>query len=150
MSEQQLSLDLPIKQDASLSDFTSRVGRRLLMSCGSYMLDYYSSYISMAGQTPAKTHLLSAICESFRDSGQSVIYLSLRELIHADPSVLSALESMQVIAVDDIDRIQGSHQWQEAIFHLINLSNEYNNVLIFAGRLPVVSWIFRSKIYCRV
>lgn len=145
MSEQQLSLDLPIKQDASLSDFTSPSWASIIDVVRQLHAGLLQQLYFYGEPETGKTHLLSAICESFRDSGQSVIYLSLRELRHADPSVLSALESMSVIAVDDIDSIQGSHQWQEAIFHLINLSNEYDTVLIFAGRLPVSQLDFSLK-----
>lgn len=145
MPEQQLSLDLHIKQDASISDFTGP-GWLSIIDVVRQMHAGLISQLYLYGEPDTgKTHLLSAICESFRELDRSVIYLSLRELLTTDPMVLSALESMNVIAIDDIDAIQGHSQWQEALFHLINLSYEYGNVLIFAGRVPVNQLAFSLK-----
>lgn len=145
MPEQQLSLDLHIKQDASISDFTGPGWSAIVDVVRQMHAGLVQQLYLYGEQDTGKTHLLSAICESFRDIGKSVIYLSLRDLLAMEPMVLSALESMEVIALDDIDAIQGFVPWQEAIFHLINLSNEYHNTLIFAARIPVNQLGFELK-----
>lgn len=143
--EQQLSLDVQIKQDASLSDFSSPSWASIIDVVRQLHAGLLRQLYLHGERDTGKTHLLSAICDSFRDAGKPVIYLSLRDLVDSDPSVLSALESMEVIALDDIDVIERSAQWQEAVFHLINLSSEFNNVLIFASRVPVAGLDFGLK-----
>lgn len=141
----QLDLDLDIKHDASLSDFSSPSWVSIIDVVRQLHAGLIQQLYLYGDQDVGKTHLLLAICESFRDIGKSVMYLSLRELSSFDPSILSSLESIEVIAMDDIDAINGNPQWQEAVFHLINLSNEYNNVLIFASRMPVNQLDFSLK-----
>ena len=80
-----------------------------------------------------KSHLLSAICESFIDIDKSAICLSLNELVNTDVNVLSSLENFDVIAIDDLDVLEHSTQWQEALFHLINRSREGQRQLLFAA-----------------
>ncbi len=133
----QLSLDLDFKLDASISDFTGPGWVSIIDAVRQMHVGLVQQLYLYSGQDTGKTHLLSAICESFREIGKSAIYLSLRDLLNMDPMVLSSLESMEVIAIDDVDVIEGYLHWQEAVFHLINLSQEYGNILIFTSRLPV-------------
>ncbi len=141
----QLDLDLNIKHDASLSDFSSPSWVSIIDVVRQLHAGLLQQLYLYGEQDVGKTHLLLAICESFRDIDKSVMYLSLRELVGFDPSILSSLERVEVIALDDIDVIQGNRQWQEALFHLINLSREFNNVLIFASRLPVSQLDFELR-----
>ena len=144
---QQLSLDLKIKQSASISDFSGPGWASIIDVVRQMHVGLITQLYLYGERDTGKTHLLNAICESFRDMNQSVIYLSLRDLIHAnmDAMVLSSLENMTVIALDDIDAIQGHRQRQEAVFHLINLSQEFGNTLIFASRLSVKSLDFELR-----
>lgn len=145
MSKQQLSLDLEIKQDASLGDFVGPGWIAIIDGIRQLHIGLFSQLYLYGEADTGKTHLLSAICESFREIDKSVIYLSLKDLLATDPMILSSLETMQVIAIDDIDSIEGSLAWQEAIFHLINLSYEYGNTLIFASHKPVSQLDFELK-----
>lgn len=144
---EQLSLDLNIKQSASISDFSGPGWVSIIDVVRQMHVGLLNQLYLYGERDTGKTHLLNAICESFRDINQSVIYLSLRELINAnmDAMVLSSLENTTVIALDDIEAIEGHYEWQEAIFHLINLSQEYGNTMIFAGRLPVKSLNFELR-----
>ena len=144
---EQLSLDLNIKQSASISDFSGPGWVSIIDVVRQMHVGLLTQLYLYGERDTGKTHLLNAICESFRDINQSVIYLSLRELINAnmDALVLSSLENTNVIALDDIDEIQGHRQWQEAVFHLINLSQEYGNTIIFASRLPVKDLNFELR-----
>ncbi len=92
-----------------------------------------------------KSHLLSAICESFIDMDKSAICLSLNELIHTDVNVLSSLENFDVIAIDDLEVLEQSRQWQEALFHLINRSREGQRQLLFAANKPASELPFELR-----
>lgn len=133
----QLSLDLDFKLDASISDFTGPSWALIIDAVRQIHAGLLQQVYLYGGQDTGKSHLLSAICESFRDSGKSVICLSVHDLLQIDPIILSSLENIEIIAIDDIDLIKGHIHWQKAIFHLINLSIEYGHILIFASRQPV-------------
>lgn len=145
MAKQQLSLDLEIKQDASLADFAGGGWMAIIDGVRQLHIGLFSQLYLYGEADTGKTHLLSAICESFREIHKSVIYLSLKDLLYTDPLVLSSLENMQVIAIDDIDSIEGNLAWQEAMFHLINLSYQYGNTLIFASHKSVNQLNFELK-----
>ena len=133
----QLNLDLAIKFDASLSDVSSPNWESVVDLVRQLHAGLVSQLYLYGGQDTGKTHLLTAICESFRDMGYSAIYLSLRDLLTLDPMVLASVENMDMVAIDDIDAIQGYPDWQEAVFHLINRHYENQHPIIFASRVSV-------------
>ncbi|OPH35108.1 DnaA ATPase domain-containing protein [Moraxella atlantae] len=140
MTQRQLSLDLYIKQDASLSDFAGPGWLTVIDAVRQAHVGLVNQLYLQGEADTGKSHLLAAIGESFRELGSSVIYLSMRELVGLDPQVVGGLEHMDMIAIDDIDAIEGHAGWQEAIFHLINRSRERSQdaqvLLAFASRKP--------------
>lgn len=134
---QQLDLDLTIKLDASLSDFVGVGWDSIIEAVRQLHFGLFQQLYIYGSMGTGKTHLLSAICESFRDMGKSAIYLSLRELLALDPSVLLSVENMDVVAIDDLDLLEHHKEWQEALFHLINRSYEHDRILIFSSHVAV-------------
>lgn len=145
MVAKQLELDLEIKQDASISDFAGPGWLAIIDVIRQLHMGLIQQLYLYGERDTGKTHLLQAICESFREVNQSVIYLSMRELLETDPMILSALENKDVLAIDDIDAIADYPNWQEAVFHLINLANEFGSILIFASRFPANELEFSFK-----
>lgn len=145
LGTQQLNLDLAIKFDASISDFSGLGWASIIDAVRQMHMALLPQLYLYGGSDTGKTHLLSAICESFRDMGKSAIYLSLKDLISLEPQVLSSIENIEVIAIDDIDAIAGLAEWQEAIFHLINRSYENEQLLIFSSHVPVNQLNFELK-----
>ncbi|MDO5769833.1 MAG: DnaA regulatory inactivator Hda [Psychrobacter sp.] len=136
MADAQLSLNLEIKHDASLSDFGGPGWLAIMDAVRQVHIGLIQQMYLFGNSGTGKSHLLSAICESFIEMDKTAICLSLSELVFTDVSVLSALETFDVIAIDDLDVIEVSAQWQEAIFHLINRSREGQRQLIFAAKVP--------------
>lgn len=136
MAEAQLSLNLEIKHDASLSDFAGPGWVPIMDAIRQMHVGLMRQMYLFGSPATGKSHLLSAICESFIEMDRSAICLSLNELVYTDVSVLSSLENFDVIAIDDLEVLQISTQWQEALFHLINRSREGQRQLIFAARKP--------------
>jgi len=79
-----------------------------------------------------KTHLLQAAC---RDAGEDrAVYLPLAQAVDWPVEMLQGLESMRLVAVDDLQAIAGHGPWQEAMFHLFNRVREAGGRLLFAAR----------------
>ncbi len=130
----QLNLAIDIRSDARISDFAgpgwaSVIDAMRQLHAG--LLD--RCFIHGVADT-GKTHLLSALCESYLDMGRTAIQVSLIELVDAPTEVLQALESFDLIALDDLDKIVGLPHWEEAIYHLINRSQQVQ--LVFVARSP--------------
>lgn len=136
MADAQLSLNLEIKHDANLSDFAGPGWLTIMDAVRQMHIGLMQQMYLFGSPGTGKSHLLSAICESFIEMDKTAICLSLSELVFTDVSVLSSLETFDVIAIDDLDLIQVSSQWQEAIFHLINRSREGGRQLLFAAKTP--------------
>ena len=136
MTQAQLSLNLDIKHDASLSDFSGPGWMSIIDAVRQLHVGLIGQLYLFGSPATGKSHLLSAICESFIDIDKSAICLSLNELVNTDVNVLSSLENFDVIAIDDLDVLEHSSQWQEALFHLINRSREGQRQLLFAANKP--------------
>lgn len=133
MTDKQLSLNLELKYDASLSDFSGPGWVMVVDAVRQLHLGLMQQAYVFGGSGTGKSHFLSAVCESYIDFGKTAITLSMRDLLYTDVGVLSSLESFDLIAIDDIDAIEHSLHWQEAIFHLINRTKEQNKQLLFSG-----------------
>lgn len=80
-----------------------------------------------------KSHLLQAACSAASTHGQTVVYLQLTELISRPAQLLDGLEMVEVTVLDDLDRLAGNSDWQEATFHLFNRLQEAGRDLLMAG-----------------
>ena len=136
MADTQLSLNLEIKHDASLSDFAGPGWMAIIDAVRQMHVGLMRQLYLFGSPATGKSHLLSAICESFIEMDRSAICLSLNELVYTDVNVLSSLETFDVIAIDNLEVLQLSTQWQEALFHLINRSREGECQLLFAAKQP--------------
>lgn len=143
MTDEQLSLNLDIKHDASLSDFSGPGWVAIIDAIRQLHVGLVRQLYIFGSPATGKSHLLSAICESFIEMDKPAICLSLQELILTDVQILSSLENFDLIAIDDLDIIQGNREWQEALFHLINRSREGRSQLIFASHNPVNDLTFQ-------
>lgn len=63
-----------------------------------------------------RTHLLQAACH---DAGAAA-YLPLLDLRDYPPGLCEGLETMEVVAIDDVQAIAGRTEWETALFHLFN------------------------------
>ena len=77
-----------------------------------------------------KTHLLQAVCER---SGDSALFLPLRDFVDSGPGILEGLASRQFICLDDVDVIAGDADWELGLFNLYNQLNDAAGVLIVSA-----------------
>lgn len=81
-----------------------------------------------------KTHLLQAACEHLGRMGQPAAYVALCDAKH--PELLEGLESMALVAVDDVQCAAGEPVWEMALFDLINRLREAHTPLLLGARHP--------------
>ena len=93
-------------------------------------LPEHSAYL-WGGEGIGKSHILQACCDA---QGQDARYVPLQDLIlFAPEQVLAGAETARLIAIDDIDRVEASVAWQEALFGLFNASQEAGGQLLVAA-----------------
>jgi DnaA family protein len=67
-----------------------------------------------------KSHLLQATCRSASERGGRAMYLPLAQARQLEPEVLQGCESMDLLAIDDVDAIAGDPRWETALFRAVN------------------------------
>ena len=77
----QLSLNLEVRRDASLSDFSGPGWSTLIDAVRQLHVGLIGQMYIYGSAATGKTHLLSAICESYMEMDKSAICLSLKELL---------------------------------------------------------------------
>ncbi|MBF7687509.1 DnaA regulatory inactivator Hda [Acinetobacter rathckeae] len=135
----QLQLQIEPQLDACISDFSGPSWAGVvdvIRQLHSGLIDRLYVY-GEAGT--GKSHLLSAICDLYLETGRTAIQVSLLELLDAPIEALSALEHYDLVALDDIEMISGVIGWQKAIFHLINHHHQFSGQLIFSSREAPIS-----------
>ncbi|MDN5871140.1 MAG: DnaA regulatory inactivator Hda [Nitrococcus sp.] len=80
-----------------------------------------------------KSHLLQAACAEAGAGGLTVVYLPLAQLMSRAPQLLEDLEKVDVVALDDVDRLVDAPEWQRAAFHLFNRLQDAGRGLLMAG-----------------
>ncbi|MGE5154262.1 MAG: DnaA regulatory inactivator Hda [Bdellovibrio bacteriovorus] len=79
-----------------------------------------------------KTHLLQAACRAAGEAGRQALYVPLGGAGLA-PELLEDLERLDLVAVDDLDRIRGDLAWEHALFDLFNRLRERGRSLLTAA-----------------
>ena len=79
-----------------------------------------------------KSHLLQAACAA--SSARRAMYLALRSACSVGADVLQGLETMNLLALDDVDVVSGDDAWDRALFELYNRVHSGHGRLIFAAR----------------
>lgn len=117
----QLPLNLALRDDATLANYYPGDNGELVQCLAAAGGDGDDRVVYLWGGPGAgKTHLLQAVCREAGRRGQACAYLPLGELAGLCPSLLEALEQLDVVCVDDLQAIAGRADWEEAIFHLFN------------------------------
>jgi len=80
-----------------------------------------------------KSHLLQAACTAATGSGRRAAYLPLRQAQELAPELLTGLEQLDLVCVDDVDGIAGDAVWEQSLFHLFNRLRENRGVMVLAA-----------------
>ncbi|WP_338115580.1 DnaA regulatory inactivator Hda [Thiococcus pfennigii] len=97
-----------------------------------------------------KSHLLHAACHARVERGGTAAYLPLGE-DRLVPAVLEGLEHVELVALDDVERIAGDPDWERDLFGLYNRLREAGRTLLVsadrpAGDLPLGLADLRSRL----
>jgi DnaA family protein len=79
-----------------------------------------------------KSHLLQATC-AYADRPRAM-FLPLRDVQSAGADALLGLETLDVVALDDVDAVSGSTEWDRALFRLYNQLQAAGGCLILTAR----------------
>ena len=79
-----------------------------------------------------RTHLLQATCALAGARGRRVGYLPLADLVGM-PEIAAGFEQLEVVCLDDVDRVAGDAAWESALFTLYNELQERGGHLVMSA-----------------
>ena len=92
-------------------------------------------YLQGAAAT-GKSHLLQAVCANASHQGVTAAYLPLAELASMGPELLTGWDDLDIVCVDDIDRVSSKADWNRALFALHQQLEERRGRLVVASSIP--------------
>lgn len=135
----QLPLPLGLAPHARFETFASGANETMVLhlrtDCGR---DSHESIWLWGACGLGKSHLLQAACAAEPERG--AIYVPLAEFARLDPGLLDGLESVDLVAIDDIDEVAHSAAWNRALFNLFNaVAAEGGRLLLSASQPPAAT-----------
>lgn len=98
------------------------------------LLDEPGGVLFLSGpQGCGKSHLLNALCHAARERGLAAFYIALKRLRREAAAGLEGLQALDLVCVDDFDRVAGDATWEQALFRC------FNEIRAARGRLLVSS-----------
>ncbi|MCU7797638.1 MAG: DnaA regulatory inactivator Hda [Candidatus Thiodiazotropha sp. (ex Myrtea spinifera)] len=133
---QQLPLGIGIRPSVDFSSFIAgRNGEAL-----SHLRSTLDPFLYLWGDSGVgKSHLLQAACGLAQSEGRQPAYLPLKSEQEIDPAMLDGLEGFGLVCLDDLERITGHKDWEQAIFNLFNLLRETGAQLVVTADRPPAS-----------
>lgn len=80
-----------------------------------------------------RSHLLQAAISAAAAGGRRAMYLPLATVRGSGPGVLAGLEQLDVLALDDLDAVAATADWEQALFHLYNRMQQRGARLLVAA-----------------
>lgn len=130
----QLPLGVGLRDDATFANFLPEGNASLVdMLRGQWREDGEPFLLLWGGEGVGRSHLLQAACHAASDLDKRALYLPLAELGHFPPHMLEEPERLDLVAIDDLDRVLGRKRWEEALFHAFNRLRDAGKRLVIAA-----------------
>ncbi|WP_348814366.1 DnaA regulatory inactivator Hda [Halomonas sp. H10-59] len=134
----QLPLGVGLRDDATFDNYHPGANATLVECLSHQFDDNGEPFLYLwGGDGVGRSHLLQAACHQASARDLRTLYLPLEELGHFPPLMLEDVERLDLVAIDDLDRVVGRKRWEEALFHAFNrLRDSGKRLLIAADRPP--------------
>ena len=134
----QLHLNVSIREDATLNNFylsADSKNAEVIATLKQQLPTKQGAIFYLWGASSSGlTHLLHGACHFAKSQSQASVYLPLAEVSGYEPyALLEGLENNQLVCLDDLHKVTGNQQWEQAIFDLYNRILESNHHLIVSA-----------------
>ncbi|MDZ7853086.1 MAG: DnaA regulatory inactivator Hda [Halomonas sp.] len=133
----QLPLGVGLRDDATFANFHPGPNATLVDRLMHQLDADGEPFLYLWGASgTGRSHLLQAACHAASDRDCRSLYLPLAELGHFPPLMLEEIERLDLVAIDDLDRVVGRKRWEEALFHAFNRLRDAGKRLVIAAEGP--------------
>lgn len=117
----QLPLPIQLKEPINFDTYCSGENQQIVTALQQLAVGKGERFIYLWGEEGSgRTHLMQAVCAQAGAAQLTAVYLPLTELISYTPEIVEDLHSLDIICLDDIDKIAGNAAWEEQLFYLYN------------------------------
>lgn len=133
----QLPLGVELPQTATLDAFVGTTNARPRAAVVA-MANGQSERLYLHGPSATgKTHLLQAVCRSVSDHGKRCAYVPLRDMAEQANALLSGMQALDYICLDDVSAIAGDREAEITLIGLIDGLHSNGGRLLVSDRYPV-------------
>ena len=136
----QLPLALALKDHASFETFVGGSNAAAVEHVSSLARGTADTVWLWGAEGAGKTHLLQAACREAAASGRRAMYVALPA---ASPEILSDLDRVDMLAVDDLHLVAGDLKWEQALFVILNAFSSRSGGLLLTASAPASQCGFR-------
>lgn len=134
MLDQQLTLGVSLQDSARFDNYLPGPNREVVAQLQSVLTATTPVQLYCWGAAGlGKTHLLQAICNASSGAGHSAVYIPLDQSTDLHPAILDGLDEQRVVCLDDLDRVAGQADWEEALFHCYNAVRQRGGSLVVSA-----------------
>jgi DnaA family protein len=136
----QLPLALALADHASFETFVAGANATAVEHVRSLARGRADTVWLWGGEGAGRTHLLQAACREATEAGRRAMYVALPA---ASPDILSDLEHVDLVAIDDVHAVARDSKWEQALFVVANAFLGRNGALLLAAAAPASQCGFR-------
>lgn len=133
--ESQLPLNLHLRDDCTFESYYPGSNAHIINIVRKTIAQPNDGFVYLWGkQGVGCSHLLQAACHYAAQLNQSSFYLPLEATL--DAQIFNDLERIDLICLDDLEKIAGNAALEETLFDLYNRIKDAQKKLIIASRQP--------------
>lgn len=135
----QLVLGISLREHSDFANFmVGHKNQELLAALKKFSSQTSPAVMLLHGDAQSgRSHLLEASCAAANELGASTAYLPMQELHSNNPAeLLDGLDSVELLAIDDLDLVVSDEHWCKALFHLYNRGQQRKQRLLFSASRP--------------
>jgi DnaA family protein len=138
----QIPLQLEPGRLDRFEDFVPGPNENVVLAARQLLNEPGSSLFLSGPEGCGKSHLLNALCFAAREKGLGAFYIALKRLPDEAAAGLEGLQGLDLVCVDDLDRVAGNPVWENALFHCFNQIRAANGRLVVSSRKNLSSLQF--------
>lgn len=128
---QQLALGVQLRDDTTFDDYYFGCNEQISVALESVLALPDASFIYLWGALGVgRSHLLQACCHRAAQLNMTSVYLPLQNFSQLSQEMFIGLEQIDVVCLDDIDRLAGNAVWEESFFDCYNRVRDSGRRLI--------------------
>jgi len=130
----QLPLQFEFKANQTFADFFPGANQEIVDHLKMCVNGTGEPFIFVWGKSgQGKTHLLQACCHLAQLEHLQSFYFDFKTAILPDSSMLNGLEDCAIVCLDNVERIAGRTDWEQAFFNFFNQHRDQGNKLILSA-----------------